>query len=328
MTSVPPTSEPANASPLRAPEPPAAAEPTESEAAAAGPAKPKPKRRVGIIVAISALVVVLLSVIGLLVYTMLQLNQALELIDEQQQELEEQRELIDQKETFSQAATEMMAAAAVFDGLPFSTLIDRGYHETLIERGWTHRWNPTVLRHDIDDVEAETAKLTALAASASEQRASNASGTYYERITDQLGQGYVATVLDVSPCGKEAWGCVNGDDPLTVYYDHAGTVGQPYMTDFIRAGVAYHEYAHVLQFTNPEQTADALEAFDGNLEHMADCYALTYLNGWKLDHRIWVGSYTYWDISVGYGYTCTGSQRQVVRDWVASLTYQHEPISQ
>jgi hypothetical protein len=289
---------------------------------------PKPKRRVGVIVAISLLIAALIGLGVGLTLTFLELQRAIALIEEQQQELEDQRELIDQKETFSQAATEMMAAAAVFDGLPFSTLVDRSYHETLIERGWTHRWNPTVLRHDIDDVRAETAVLRELAASAEAERASNASGTYYERITDQLGRGFITTALDVSPCGKEAWGCVSGDDPFTVYYDHAGTVGQPYMTDFIRAGVAYHEYAHVLQFTNPEQTDAALESFNGNVEHMADCYALTYLNGWKLDHRIWVGSYTYWDISVGYGYECTGTQRQVIRDWVASLTYEHEPISQ
>lgn len=327
MSSIPPPPESNEPSSIHPPTPP---EPEGGDTAESEPAAvpPKPRKRVGVIVAISLLTAGLIGLGVGLTLTFLELQRAVALIEEQQQELEDQRELIDQKETFSQAATEMMAAAAVFDGLPFSTLVDRSYHETLIERGWTHRWNPTVLRHDIDDVRAETAVLRELAASAEAERASNASGTYYEKITDQLGQGFISTVLDVAPCGKEAWGCVSGDDPFTVYYDHAGTVGQPYMTDFIRAGVAYHEYAHVLQFSNPEQTAVALESFDGNVEHMADCYALTYLSGWKLDHRIWVGSYTYWDISVGYGYTCTSSQRQVIRDWVASLTYEHQPISQ
>ncbi len=288
----------------------------------------KPRRRVGVVVAISLLSAALIGLGVGLTFTFLDLQRAVALIEEQQQELEEQRELIDQKETFSQAATEMMAAAAVFDGLPFSTLVDRRYHETLIERGWTHRWNATVLRHDIDDVRAETAVLAELAAEAATEGASNASGTYYEEITDQLGRGFVTTALDAAPCGQEAWGCVSGDDPFTVYYDHAGTVDEPYMTDWIRAGVAYHEYAHVLQFMNPKQTDAALESFNDNVEHMADCYALTFLEGWTLDHRVWVGSYTYWDISVGYGYVCDSGQRQVIRDWVASLTYDHQPIAQ
>lgn len=327
MSSIPPPPGHGEASSIHPPTPPETDDDTTSGGEAVATLA-KPRRRVGVIVAISLLTVALIGLGVGLALTVIELQRAVAVIEEQQQELDEQRDLIDQKETFSQAATEMMAAAAVFDGLPFSTLIDRGYHETLIGRGWTHRWNATVLRHDIDDVRAETAVLTELAAEADTERASNASGTYYEKITDQLGRGFIATTLDVAPCGREAWGCVSGDDPFTVYYDHAGTVNQPYMTDGIRAGVAYHEYAHVLQFTNPGPTDAALESFDGNIEHMADCYALTYLDGWKLDHRIWVGSYTYWDISVGYGYTCNGAQRQVIRDWVGELTYDHQPISQ
>ena len=61
---------------------------------------------------------------------------------------------------------------------------------------------------------------------------------------------------------------------------------------------------------------------------MADCYALTFLPGWTLDHTIWVSSYQYWNVSVGYGYTCTPDQAQVVRDWVGQLGYKHQPISQ
>ena len=101
-----------------------------------------------------------------------------------------------------------------------------------------------------------------------------------------------------------------------------------YTNDFIRSGVAYHEFAHVLQMTNPDATDAALEAFGDDDEIMADCFALTYLDGWKLDHRIWVSSYEYWDVSIGYGYTCNESQKQVIRDWYSQLGYQATPISQ
>ncbi len=66
---------------------------------------------------------------------------------------------------------------------------------------------------------------------------------------------------------------------------------QPWMTDFIQTGIAYHEFAHVLQFTNPEATDAAVAAFGGDVETMADCYSLTYLLGWTLDHTVWVSSF-------------------------------------
>jgi len=46
------------------------------------------------------------------------------------------------------------------------------------------------------------------------------------------------------------------------------------------------------------------------------------------DHRIWVNSWQYWDVSIGYGYTCTAKQKQVVRDWYNELGVQHRVVSQ
>ena len=129
-------------------------------------------------------------------------------------------------------------------------------------------------------------------------------------------------------CEEDVWGCVVSDDPFTIHYDAAETNGEPYMSDWLRAGLVYHEYAHVLQMTNPRATTTAEKAFGGDWETMADCYALTYLSGWTLDHTIWVSDYEYWQVSMGYGYTCDETQRQVIRDWVAALGYQHEPIAQ
>lgn len=317
-----------------APESPAGPEPmtgtVESPTGEGSTPEPKPKRRRGMLVTIILLSLALVATGAVLTVALLQLDSALVQIDEQREQLDEQGDLIDQKETFSSAATELMATAAQLDGVPFATLVDSDYHRTLIQRAWTHRWNSIQLRRTTEDVQSETAKLAALVASATEQRESNGSDTYFEKITDQLGQGYVTTSLNTVDelCGKDPWGCVNSDDPLTIHYDQAETRAEPFMNDWLRKGLAYHEYAHVLQFTNPEQTRKAEEAFDGDWETMADCYALTYLKGWTLDHRIWVNSYQYWDVSVGYGYTCNSEQRRAVREWVESLGYTHEPISQ
>jgi hypothetical protein len=100
------------------------------------------------------------------------------------------------------------------------------------------------------------------------------------------------------------------------------------MTDWLRTGIAYHEFAHVLQLANPEATATALEAFGGDNEQMADCYALTYLDGWTLDHTIWTSNVEYWEVSIGYGYTCSAEQMQVVRDWHEQIGFTSKPISQ
>ena len=121
--------------------------------------------------------------------------------------------------------------------------------------------------------------------------------------------------------------CVVSSDPYTVHFDAADTT-LPYMNDWLRTGLAYHEFAHSLQMTNPGPTAVALEAFGGDSETMADCFALTYLDGWTLDHKIYVSSFEYWQVSIGYGYTCNDTQKQAIRDWYGQLGYQPAPISQ
>jgi len=298
------------------PEPPAEAQP--------------PKRRRGMLVAVILLSIGFVAAGAGLTVALLQLDRALAQIDQQLDDLEEQRDLIDQKETFSSAAQELMDTAAQFDGVPHATLVDTNYLSSLIKRGWSHRWTSTSLERDITEVRELTEELSAVLAASQEQAASNGSGTFFETKTDQLGRGFVATALNTADaqCEEDVWGCVSGDDPFTIHYDAADMGGEPFMNDWLRTGLAYHEYAHVLQFTNPGPTTKAAEAFDGDWETMADCYALTYLPGWTLDHTIWVSSVEYWEVSVGYGYTCNGAQRDVIREWVASLGYVHEPISQ
>lgn len=251
-------------------------------------------------------------------------------LDEANLEIDHQRDLIDKKETFSLAATELMATAAQFDGLSYATIVDSVYYTSLIGRGWDHRWNGSSLDRDTQEVRTAAEELSSLLGAAQEEAAGNATGTHFESLTDQLGAGFVKTSLDTADaaCAEDVWGCVDGEDPFTIHYDASQTGAEPYMSDWLRSGLAYHEYAHVLQMTNPDPTETAAAAFGGDWETMADCYALTSLPGWSLDHTIWTSSYEYWEVSVGYGYTCDESQRQVIRDWVGSLGYVHQPISQ
>ena len=292
---------------------------------------PRPGRRRRWIITVVLLSVALLATGAALTLTLLWLDDTLATVDEQGEQIEEQRDLIDKKETFGSAAQELMNTAAQFDGVPFAALVDTRHHQSLIQRGWRHRWDSVALERDIDEIHAATAELADVAAAAKEQASSNESGTFFERTTDALGKGFITTSLNsaIEVCDDEdALGCVSGEDPMVIHYSSDLFREAPYDSNFLREGVAYHEYAHVLQMTNPETTAEAVKAFDGDWETMADCYALTYLKDWKLDHTIWINSYSYWEISIGYGYTCNSDQRRAIREWVDALGYVHEPISQ
>lgn len=264
----------------------------------------------------------LLATLGVLALSLLRL-------DEARTEIEEQRELIDKKETFSAAMQELVAKASELDGVLFGSIVPHSAHVSLANRGWDHRWNSDALDRDTADVRKATEQLETVLAGARDQAATNATGTTYEAVIDQLGGGYVATAIDDADglCETDVLGCVISSDPYTVHFDAKDT-SLPYMTDWLRTGLAYHEFAHVLQMTNPAATNTAVEAFGGDSETMADCFALTYLDGWTLDHTIWVSDFEYWEVSMGYGYTCDETQRQAVRDWYGELGFHAEPIAQ
>ena len=290
-------------------------------------ATPKKSRKA--LVAIVLLVVGLLGALGALTFYLVQLSAANDRIAEQKQQIQEQKDLIDKKETFGAAMTSLLETASQFDGVLMTSLVPVADYEAIANRAWQNRWLPKYLVEDTETVEGYQNDLTALLATAATETSSTTTGSTYEAVTDQLGGGFVATLIDDadSLCESDVLACVFSEDPYTVHFD-AADANVEYMTDWLKTGVAYHEFAHVLQITNPDATSAALTAFSGDDETMADCFALTYLPGWKLDHRIWVGSYSYWDVSIGYGYTCNESQKQVVRDWYGQLGYTPAPISQ
>ena len=293
------------------------------------PAAPKRKRPIAAIITIVLLSLALAAAITFLVLYFLQLNDANDRISEQEQKIKEQQELIDKKEVFGAAMEGLLDTAGQFEDTLYGTIVPTSSYKLTAMRAWTHRWDGDKLEDDIEKVAEYGDELDKLVADASVESSTNTTGSVYESTIDQLGGGYVASLLyDADTfCESDVLACVDPADPYTVHFDAADNDVE-YTNDFIRTGIAYHEFAHVLQMTNPEPTETALDAFGGDDESMADCFALTYLDGWKLDHRIWVSSSMYWDVSIGYGYTCDDSQKQVVRDWYSQLGYVSEPITQ
>ena len=289
----------------------------------------KPKRKWGWIITVILLGLGLLAVAAVLILSLVRLGEAQELIGDQEQQIEEQQDVIDEKESFGSAMTELMATAHLFDGLPFTDIVPVDEIQSLATRAWQARWDIPSVSAATTEAQVLNEELQGVIAAAQAQAASNATGTNYETVIDQLGQGFVTAAMDNPDalCESDVLGCVQWSDPYTVHFDQADGYHES-MTDWIRTGVAYHEFAHVLQATNFEATEEAVAAFGGDYETMADCYSFAYLPGWTLDHTTYVSDFMYWEVSVGYGYTCDESQRQVIRNWNDSLGVQIEPITQ
>ena len=293
----------------------------------AASASPAPRRRRGLTILVLVLVVVLAgaSAAGTWLYVQLteargQIDQRNMRIDEQDEQIEEQRQQLDKKESFGAAMAGLQETVAPLAGLPFAQLVPWSDYELLAARAWSQRRDLEAMDGIIGDVETAAAEMAQRADVARSQASTNSSGSAWEATLDQLGSGWVATSIgDVAvSCDGDVLACVNGADPYVVHIDAASGADET-MTDWIRTGVAYHEFAHVLQFLNPDATTTALAAFGDDWETMADCYSLTALPGWSLDHEVWIDDDQYWEVSVGYGYTCDESQRQVIRDWTSQL---------
>jgi hypothetical protein len=292
------------------------------------PASVPARRSTGAVVTIWLLAVALVLVLaagawlaGQFVKAQQQISDQEDRISEQDDEIEQQKELIDEKETFGAAMNGLLGTAAQFDGVLTASIVPWDRYQTLVDQAWAHRWNADELSRDTEQVGVAASQLEEVWAKAQQEASTNVTGSNYESVIDRLGAGLVRSVLDEKSCGIDddsILGCVFSNQPYVVHFDASGDV-EPYMTDELRTGIAYHEFAHVLQFANPEALDAELPAFDGDYEVMADCFALTFLDGWKLDHRIWISSYEYWDVSIGYGKVCSESQQQAVRDWYAGL---------
>ncbi|WP_166864153.1 hypothetical protein [Salinibacterium sp. ZJ70] len=294
----------------------------------APPAPAEPRRRRGRTVAIVLLSIALAFAVGLCGWLALQLQLASMHIDQQQSEIEDQQRLIDEKTTFGKVMNQIVDEANALDGVPLATLVDWYDIESIATRGWTQRWDLEALELETSFAERALQEMIQVREDAATEASTNSTGTAYEATLDSLGRGFVRVVAgDIrEACSSDVLGCVVSDDPYVVHINSAGADAS-HMNDWLRTGLAYHEFAHVLQFANPDETEPALAAFGGDHETMADCYALTFLDGWTLNHRVHIDRWSWWEVDMGYGYSCDDSQKQVVRDWVASLGVQPRTVT-
>lgn len=197
----------------------------------------------------------LLGVGALTILTFMRLDEANTVIDHQ-------NDLIDEKQKFSAAMGTLLSTAEGFEGVRVGALVPQDSFDLLAARAWNDRRELSGMAQVTADVNATTADLEKVLADARAQAAKNSSHSKYESVLDKLGAGFVTTAIDNADklCQADVLGCVTSEDPYTVHIDKSDTK-LPFMTDFIRTGLTYHEFAHVLQYTHPEETDVALDAF-------------------------------------------------------------------
>lgn len=300
-----------------------------SDPAAEPVAVPPPRTTRAVRAVIVILSVLVVAALGILAYFVVQLLEARETIGDQREEISELNEIIDTKETFGAAMGELMDTARLLDGAPMAALVPFDDFERIARLAWNDRRSPARLEQHAARAEARTAELREVLERSEAERSSNSTKTLPERVLDSLGDGFASLVYDDADalCGTDVLGCVDGSDPYLVHLDRAD-LAHPSVDDWGRRYIALHEYAHVLQYTNPEATATAAESFRGDWEFMADCYALNALNSRSLERRVWVSAYQYWDTSYGYGRVCNTAQRRVIDDWIGDVGVHYRAVSQ
>lgn len=304
---------------------PADGPPSASTADEAG--APPVKRRRPVAVIILSIVLGLAVVAG--AWAGVELWFALAKVDQQESEIDDLTELLDEKEEFGAAMESLMDTAALFDGLPYAELVPFDEYEDLAQRAWVDRWDAGLVSTRTAQAVGYQLELERLAEAADDERGDNATRSEAERVLDSIGKGFTTVVFDNADavCETDAIGCVLGDEPYVVHLDKAD-FAHPSMDEWGERLITYHEFAHVLQITNPEATDAVVDAFGGDWEFMADCYALVKTNSTTLDHRVWVSSYQYWDVSYGYGKVCSSAQRGVIRDWIDAVGVEYRTVSQ
>lgn len=313
--------------PYSAPQSPDVA-PDFSQSAPVDPS-PTSRRPRGARIAVTLLSIALAAVSGALAFYLVQLAAANALLEKKQQQIEEQEILIDKKETFGASMDRLMHTLREFDGMLLPSLIPFERFEETARNAWRQRHSPASLDIYTASISLDNEKLQKVLATAQSEAAGNATGTTDEAVIDELSSGFATVVFDDADalCETDVLACVVSDEPTVIHVDSKNDA-LPYMTGWLRTGLAYHEFAHVLQNTNPGPTETAVEAFGGDRETMADCFALTFLDGWTLDHTVWVSGSRYWKVNIGYGYTCNDEQRQTIRNWYDELGFTARSISQ
>ncbi|WP_353113357.1 hypothetical protein [Microbacterium sp.] len=218
------------------------------------------------------------------------------------------------------------ALAAELDGNPVASLVTevRGF-QILEQRAESPRLTEAIAA-DLAQEARERRERLQQRIDEAETRRGNASGSITEGLVDAAGRGFIDIRWDADTAcavsdrpGRTTTGCVS-EDPVAV---HVLPESQLF-GDWGARMVVLHELTHLYQRADSDahaiqESSEAMKLvekglFQGSSEKMADCYALTYLNGWTLSNELG---------TVGYGYVCNAEERQAIRRWAAEI---HAPM--
>lgn len=294
---------------------------------ASPPGRPRmPRRTLALVVVLASLCVLALAAVAVLALLYLR---AEDRIADQEDRIDELDDLVDVKEEFGAAMERLMDTAEQFEGAPMASLVPFDAYEGLARQAWNDRHALERVGNHTAQADRYTEHLAGLLERAAAERAENRTGSYPEELLDEIGQGFASLVYGEADelCEDDVLGCVVDSEPYVVNLDRAD-LDHPAVDRWGRRYVTLHEFAHVLQFTNPEATAEAEKSFGGDWEFMADCYALNAMNSRSLERRVWVSAYEYWDTTYGYGRVCDSGQREVIDDWVEQSGVHYRAVSQ
>lgn len=288
------------------------------------PARTRRRRSPVLIVTTAVVGAVVIAALAWLVVTVVQLQDVIERqterIEEQDEEISDLNDLIDERDAFSAAMDEYRETVASVEGVPMADLVPADEVQALSETAWEKRRTAGSGTARAERLRTLSAEVAERRTAAEAEAATNATGTLMESVLDQVGRGYARLAFDDvdALCEDDVVGCVTSDDPYIVHFDQADMF-HPSMDDWARHYVTLHEFAHVMQYTNPAATAAVESSFGDDWEFMADCYALRELNAWSLHRQVWVSSYEYWENDLGYGRVCDAAQREVIGSWLTQV---------
>lgn len=171
----------------------------------------------------------------------------------------ELKEKVDVKDTFNSVAHTLFEELHYFDGKPYKELFPTGRYNEIIQSAYEFRNDPAMVKLYTEDMQEQLDEVLAMKATW-EERKGNSSGTSYETTLDTLSGGYSDMVLfraesDNKCAPANSSGCVWGRAPnvVNLNLDQKDLAMQWYGGEFAEwwfNGIAYHEFAHVLQYSN------------------------------------------------------------------------------
>lgn len=280
-----------------------------------------------IVVLVSIFFLLALATAGWLYVQNSMLNtQLVNLQQEKEIKEEELQRKLDAKETFSATTTQLLEELNYFTGMPVKEKFAVAYYQQMVTDAYLYRDDIAAVNGLTSQMKIEIEKIQTLKTQMDQNKTSNVTNSPLETTADALSNGYAEIVfytMATPECqdtnineSSVVAACVWNTKPQTIYVNTDvmnRTVNQE-NNGWYYQGVVYHEYAHVLQYTNPETTATYLPSFDNDSEKQADCFADAY----------YASNFSEYSYNKG----CTVEQVNKVQEWYETLKFQPITLTQ